>query len=128
MKVFRVFKAKQVDLLTDTGLLTNMAALLSSQVTVNHFCGNLLERERGGFIYIYIYREREREKERERERDRDLALIKLIWPLHVRIQGNCAESVSLLKNGAIVCFLGEVGTKRRLTLQRPQAFQRGVIR
>ena len=36
---------------------------------------------------------------------------KLIWPLHVRIWGNCAESVSLLKNGTIVCFLGEVGTK-----------------
>ena len=39
-------------------------------------------------------------------------LYKLIWPLHVRIRGNGAESVStLLKNGAIVRFLGDTGTK-----------------
>ena len=56
MKVLYDFMAKQVDLLTDTGLFTNMAALLSSQVTVNHFCGNLMERER--------------ERERERRIDR----------------------------------------------------------
>ena len=39
-------------------------------------------------------------------------LYKLIWPLHVRIRGNWAESVStLLKNGAIVRSLGDTGTK-----------------
>ena len=39
-------------------------------------------------------------------------LCKLIWPLHVRIRGNWAESVSiLLKNGAIVRSLGDTGTK-----------------
>ena len=41
-----------------------------------------------------------------------LPLYKLIWPLHVRIRGNWAESVStLLKNGAIVRSLGDMGTK-----------------
>ena len=39
-------------------------------------------------------------------------LYKLIWPLHVRIRGNWAESVSTLrKNGAIVRSLGDTGTK-----------------
>ena len=39
-------------------------------------------------------------------------LYKLIWPLHVRIRGNWAESVStLLKNRAIVRSLGDTGTK-----------------
>ena len=39
-------------------------------------------------------------------------LYKLIWPLHVRIRGNWAESVStLLKKGAIVRSLGDTGTK-----------------
>ena len=39
-------------------------------------------------------------------------LYKLIWPLHVRIRGNWAESVStLLKNDAIVRSLGATGTK-----------------
>ena len=39
-------------------------------------------------------------------------LYKLIWPLHVRIRGNWAESVStLLKNGAIVRSFGDTGTK-----------------
>ena len=38
-------------------------------------------------------------------------LYKLIWPLHVRIRGNWAESVStLLKNGAIVRSLGDTVT------------------
>ena len=44
-------------------------------------------------------------------------LYNLIWPLHVRIRGNWAESVStLLKNGAIVRSLGDTGTKMALSL------------
>ena len=44
-------------------------------------------------------------------------LYKLIWPLHVRIRGNWAESVStLLKNGAIARCLGDTGTKIALSL------------
>ena len=36
----------------------------------------------------------------------------VIWPLHVRIRGNWAENVStLLKDGAIVRYLGDTGTK-----------------
>ena len=57
-------------------------------------------------------------------------LYKLIWPLHVRIRGNWVESVStLLKNGAIVRFLGDTGTKMAPSLLLgSQAFQRGFIR
>ena len=52
-----------------------------------------------------------------------------IWPLHVRIRGNWAESVSnLIKNGAIVRFLGDPGTKMVPSFAGISSFQRRVIR
>ena len=50
-------------------------------------------------------------------------LYKLIWPLHARIRGKWAESVSThLKNGAIVRSLGDMGTKWRRRFARISSF------